>query len=303
MRLVGLDLGGTSIKGGVVSEQGVILERRTVEIDRTRGADALIGALAGLARDLGAPRRVGLGAPGLFDRERGVVLGSPNLPFLEGVALRGELARRLSLDDSAVLLENDANAAAIGEHWVGAGRGESDLLVLTLGTGVGGGLVLGGELYAGAGGMAGEIGHVVVDPAGPPCGCGSRGCLETLASATAAQRRATARGLPRDRPGDLVRLAEDARRAPGPERDLLLEIGRDLGRGLASVVTLLDVRLFVIGGGFGGALDLLEPGVRAGLGERSYGGRLERVRIVPAELGTDAGWMGAARLTLSFPAR
>jgi len=299
MRLVGLDLGGTSIKGGAVSERGEILERRSIDIDRARGASALIDGLAGLARDLGVRSRVGLGAPGLFDRERGVVLESPNLPFMEGVALRGELARRLSLDESAVLLENDANAAAIGEHWAGAGRGEADLLMVTLGTGVGGGLILGGELYSGAGGMAGEIGHVVIDPAGPSCGCGARGCLETLASATAAQRRAGALGLPRD----LVLLADLARRAPGPERDLLFEVGRDLGRGLAAVVTLLDVRLFVIGGGFGAALDVLEPGIRAGLGERSYGRRLEHVRVVPAELRADAGWMGAARLTLSFPPR
>jgi glucokinase len=299
MRLVGLDLGGTSIKGGAVSEQGKILDRRSIDIDRSKGPGALIDSLAALSRALGASPRVGLGAPGLFDRERGVVLESPNLAFLEGVALRGELARRLSLAESAVVLENDANAAALGEHWAGAGRGETDLLMVTLGTGVGGGLILGGQLYSGAGGMAGEIGHVVVDPAGPACGCGARGCLETLASATAAQRRAAALGLPRD----LVLLTDLARRAPGPERDVLFEVGRDLGRGLAGVLTLLDIRLFVIGGGFGAALDMLRPGIAAGLGERSYGRRLEHVRVVPAELGSDAGWMGAARLTLSFPPR
>lgn len=299
MRLVGLDLGGTSIKGGAVSDQGEILERRSIDIDRSKGPSALIDSLAALARALGASPRVGLGAPGLFDRQRGVVLESPNLAFLEGVALRGELARRLSLAESAVVLENDANAAALGEHWAGAGRGEADLLMVTLGTGVGGGLILGGRLYSGAGGMAGEIGHVVVDPTGPTCGCGARGCLETLASATAAQRRAGALGLPRD----LVLLAEQARRAPGPERDVLFEVGRDLGRGLACVLTLLDIRLFVIGGGFGAALDVLQPGIAAGLAERSYGRRLEHVRVVPAELGTDSGWMGAARLTLSFPPR
>jgi len=303
MRLVGLDLGGSSIKGGAAAEDGEVLDRRSVDLGGARDADDVIDALAGLARELGADRCVGLGAPGLFDRERGVVLESPNLPYLQGVALRRELARRLGLDESAVLLENDANAAAIGEHWIGAGRGESDLLMITLGTGVGGGFILGGELYAGVGGMAGEIGHVVVDPSGPVCGCGSRGCLETLASATAAQRRATALGLPRERPGDLVLLADIARRQSGPERDLLVEVGRDLGRGLAGVVTLLDVRLFVIGGGFGAALDVLGPGIRAGIGERSYGHRLESVRVVPAALGTDAGWMGAARLTLSFPSR
>jgi glucokinase len=303
MRLVGLDLGGTSIKAGVVSDQGEVLDRRSSEVVAASGAPGVLESLAALARELGVERKLGLGAPGLFDRERGVVLESPNLPFLEGVPLRGELARRLGLAEEDVLLENDANAAAIGEHWLGAGRSEPDLLMVTLGTGVGGGLILRGELYAGPGGMAGEIGHVVVDPAGPPCPCGSRGCLETFASASAAQRRATALGLPAGAPGDLLRLTDLARRAAGRERDLLLDVGRHLGWGLAAVVTLLDVRVFVIGGGFGAALDVLEPGIRAGLGERSYGPRLDAVRIVRAQLGADAGWMGAARLTVSFRPR
>jgi glucokinase len=172
-------------------------------------------------------------------------------------------------------------------------------LLVTLGTGVGGGLVLGGKLFSGPGGMAGEIGHVVVDPNGTVCGCGARGCLETLASATAARRRAIERRLG----DDLESLAAKARRSAGPERELFLDVGRDLGRGLAVALTLLDVRLFVVGGGFGAALDLLEPGVRAGIAERSYGRRADDLRIVAAALGPDAGWIGAARLALSFRAR
>jgi glucokinase len=175
--------------------------------------------------------------------------------------------------------------------------------MVTLGTGVGGGFVLGGALYAGPGGMAGEIGHVVVDPAGPPCGCGSRGCLEVLASATGAQRRALELGLPPEEPGNLVMLAERARQGASPERELLRQIGLDLGRGLAAVVTLLDLRLFVVGGGFGAALDVLLPGLREGMSERSYGERLEGVRVLPAALGADAGWIGAAKLSLSCRTR
>jgi len=296
VRSVGIDLGGTALKAGVVSGSGEVIERRTIPVDARAGAAGLLDRMADLARDLGAEGAVGLGSPGLFDRERGVVLQAPNLGFLEGISLRDELARRLGLPQRAVLLENDANVAALGEHWLGAGRGEDDLLLVTLGTGVGGGLLLAGELYSGSGGMAGEIGHVVVDPSGPVCGCGSRGCLETLASATAAQRRAASLGLD----ADLVRLAERARKAPGPERELLEAIGTDLGRGLAVALTMLDVRLFVIGGGFGAALDVLEPGLRTGLAERSYGGRAPEVRIVSAALGADAGWIGAARLALSF---
>ncbi|MFN0008934.1 MAG: ROK family protein [Planctomycetota bacterium] len=300
---VGLDLGGSAIKAGAISADGRIVARRSVAVEPGKGTAAVLDDLAGLARELGATYRVGLGSPGIFDRERGVVLASPNLRFLEGVALRRELAARLSIPDDRVVLENDANCAALGEHWRGAGRGEPDFLMLTLGTGVGGGLILSGALYAGPGGMAGEAGHVVIEPTGPACGCGSRGCLETLASASAAHRRATAAGLPPGKPGDLELLAEIARRSPGPERDLLVDVGRDLGHGLAVFVTLLDLRLFVIGGGFGAALDVLDEGIRRGLRERSYGRRLDDVRWISAELGADAGWIGAARLTLSSPDR
>jgi len=299
MRAVGIDLGGTAIKAGAVSAEGEVLDRRSAPVDAGAGPAVLLDRMAAIARELGASGAIGLGSPGLLDRARGAVIEAPNLHFLEGISLRDELARRLGLAPDAVALENDANVAALAEHWLGAGRGESHLCLVTLGTGVGGGLVLAGELYSGPGGMAGEIGHVVVDPNGPPCGCGARGCLETRASASAARRRALERGLP----GDLAELAAAARRSAGPERTLLLEVGVDLGRGLASVLTLLDVRLFVIGGGFGAAVDVLEPGIRMGLAERSYGARVAEVRIVPAALGADAGWIGAARLALSFPAR
>jgi glucokinase len=137
---------------------------------------------------------------------------------------------------------------------------------------------------------------VCIDPHGHGCGCGRRGCVEQYASATAARRRAVERGLPADAPGDLVKLAAAARRGSAPERALCHEIGRDLGRGLATVVTLLDLRCFVIGGGFGAATDVLQAGVRAGLEERSYGRRLAEVRAIPAELGADAGWIGAAKV-------
>jgi glucokinase len=298
-RAVGIDLGGTAIKAGAISETGTILDRRTVPVDVREGPGSLLDRIAEIARALGAEDGIGLGSPGVFDRGRGTILEAPNLHLLEGIQLCEEIARRLDVRADSVRLENDANVAALGEQWIGAGRGEADLLLVTLGTGVGGGLVLGGELFSGPGGMAGEIGHVVVDPSGNVCGCGARGCLETLASATAARRRAAERGLDED----LERLAATARRSDGPERDLLEEIGRDLGRGLAVALTLLDVRLFVVGGGFGAALDLLEPGVREGLAERSYGRGVDDLRIVPAALGPDAGWIGAARLALSFPAR
>jgi glucokinase len=296
MRLIGIDLGGTAIKAGAADEHGTVLDRRSIPTGLQDGADAVIDRMAGLARAMGAERCVGVGSPGLIDHAGGRVLECPNLKALEYVPLRDELARRLEFDPRGVVLENDANAAAVGENWLGAGREHEDLLMVTLGTGVGGGLILAGELYAGPGGMAGEIGHVCIDPEGPWCGCGRRGCVEQYASATAAKRRARELGLPADSPGDLVRLSAIAARTAGPERDLCTAIGRDLGRGLAMTITLLDLRCFVIGGGFGAALEVLRAGIHAGIAERTYGRRIADVKVLPAELGADAGWIGAARL-------
>jgi len=137
---------------------------------------------------------------------------------------------------------------------------------------------------------------VTIDPDGPHCGCGSRGCLETLASASAAARRARAAGLPAEDPGNLVLLAERARAGARPEAELLEAVGNDLGHGLAAALSLLDVRTFVLGGGFSAALDVLEPGIRRGLHEWGFGSRVDAVRLVRATLGADAGWIGAARL-------
>jgi glucokinase len=147
--------------------------------------------------------------------------------------------------------------------------------------------------------MAGEIGHVVVDPAGPLCGCGSRGCLETLASATAARRRATQARLPAGDPGNLELLVSAAEAGGEAERALLEDVGRDLGRGLGPVVCLLDMRVFVFTGGFAAAFAVLEKGIREGIDERSFGKRGSEIRLLRATLGPAAGWIGAARLAFS----
>ena len=291
-RAIGIDLGGTALKAGALEPDGAPGESRTLPTQLERGPEDLVERMARAARELGAGRSVGLAVPGLLDRDAGVVLASPNLKAIEGYALRDELARRLGLAPRCVAFENDANAAALGEHRAGAARDERDFVMVTLGTGVGGGIVLRGELVVGEGGLGGEVGHVVVDPRGPLCGCGSHGCLEQYASATAAMRRARERGLDED----LVRLSGRARQEDGPERRLLHEIGADLGRGLAAAATLLDVRCFVVGGGFGAALDLLREGVLAGLAERTFGRARDDWRLVPAALGGDAGWIGAAAI-------
>lgn len=296
-RQVGIDLGGTSIKAGVVTDSGEVVTEDNFDPGFARGPQAVLDTLADIFKRLGGGEQLGIGVPGLLDRARGHLIASPNLPGFVDLSVKHELARRVGLPPERVHVENDANAAAVGELWLGAGRGTRDALLVTLGTGIGGGLILNGELYAGSG-MAGEVGHVVVDPHGPPCGCGKRGCVETLASATAARRRALAAQLPPDKPGDLPTLTARARSGSLAELSLLREIGRDLGRGLGPVVCLLDLSTFVFGGGFSAALDLLEPGIREGLDERSYSGRGPHVRLLQATLGPSAGWIGAARVAL-----
>jgi len=296
LQRVGFDFGGTTIKAGAVKESGERLGERSVPNGLDVGPGEAFERMARLWRELGESDAVGIGIAGLVDTARGVVVQTPNLPGMDGVSLRAGLAQATGLPPEAVLVENDANVAALGEAWLGAARGERNALVVTLGTGVGGGLILDGRPFSGAG-MGGEVGHLVVDPAGLQCGCGSRGCLETLASATAARRRAVAAGLPPGAPGDLELLVRRAADGAGPERALLEEVGRDLGRGLAPVLCLLDLRLYVFGGGFAAAFEWLEPGIRAGLDERAFGGRAAGVRLRRAELGPSAGWIGAARLT------
>ena len=297
--MAGVDVGGSAVKLGVMAADGSHREERSFAVEVGRSAETIFAhAAETLAELAGSPLPgVGVGLPGLLDREAGCVRQSPNLPWLVDAPVRELLGEGLGLPPAQVILENDANVAALGEQWLGAARGARHLLLLTLGTGIGGGLILDGRLFVGEG-LAGEIGHVTVDPEGRPCGCGSRGCLETLASASAARRRAIERGLPREAPGDLELLAKLGRAHAGPERELLEHVGYDLGRGLADVGDLLDVRMFVVGGGFSAALDVLEPGIRRALGEWSYGERIAGVRLVRATLGGSAGWIGAARLLL-----
>jgi glucokinase len=298
--LIGIDVGGSAVKLGAIEADGSLRGETSIAIAAGEPRASIFERVAAAVRELtpgATPHGVGAGLPGLLDRARGGVVASPNLPWLSGADVRAELARRLDVAPERVHIGNDADCAAFGEQWLGAARAARHALVLTLGTGIGGGLILDGRLFTGEG-MAGEIGHVKIATSGPPCGCGSCGCLETFASATAARRRALERGLPREHPGDLEELEARARAAEGPERALLAEIGRDLGRGVAQALCLLDVRLFVFGGGFAAALDLLEPGIRAGLGEWAYGERVLGVRLQRAALGSSAGWIGAARLAL-----
>lgn len=290
MRALGLDIGGTAVKAGAIDVDGANRRETTRETGAGTTLATLLDALDDIRAELGPVDRIGIGAPGLLDRVEGRVLTSPNLPWMTEGPLVAPVVERSGLSRDAVAFENDANAAALGEFWLGAGREYASLLFVTLGTGVGGGLILEGELVLGAG-LAGEVGHFKVDPTGPPCGCGSHGCVEALASATAARRRAREAGLS----DNLAALNRAADAGEAPARALFQAIGRDLGYGLSAALNLLDLRTYVIGGGFSAAIAHLEPGIRAGFAEGSYGTRLDDLTVVRATLGASAGWIGAAR--------
>jgi glucokinase len=247
---------------------------------------------------------ISVAVPGTVDVAEGVVRKAPNLPCLDGFRLAAALSDEL---EWPATLENDANAAAVGEMWQGAGRGYRSIICITLGTGVGGGIILGGELWRGANGSAAEIGHMAVDPfAGVPCGCGSRGCLEVYASATAIVRM-TREALP-SYPQSMLHASDDlnseAVYTAGLQGDeLALEVfqrmGVYLGIGLANLINLLNPEIIVVGGGVANGWELFEQHMRQQVSERAFPLPARTVKILRAECGDDAGLLGAARLAFA----
>ncbi len=302
-RVIALDLGGTKLLSGVVDGEGVVEERAVSPTD-TSSEDAVLTQVeeaveSFLVDEIGA---IGLGMPSTIDQRRGAAVDSVNIPVTD-VAFRDRLRNRFGLPAA---IENDANAAALAEHRCGAGRGSRDMVMLTLGTGVGGGLILDGELYRGAIGAAGELGHITLDLNGPPCQgrCPGRGHLEAMASGTAADgfaREAAARNPE----GDLGRAAAEgktvdarlavelAAKGPGDARDVLDHVGYHLGVGIATFVNIFNPELVVIGGGFARAGDLLFEPARKVVAERALSPARDDVKIVPALLGVEAGLIGA----------
>lgn len=305
----GVDVGGTKIAGGVIDQDGTIVEELRVESPAT-DAEAIEEAIAGLVLELGSRHEieaVGIGAAGYIDKSRSVVMFAPNLAW-RNLDLKAELEDRVNLP---VIVENDANAAAWGEFTYGAGHDVDDLLLVTVGTGVGGGLVLDGELYRGAFGVGAEIGHMRVMPDGILCGCGNRGCFEQYASGSALVREArlAARGgslLARDlldRAGgdpDKITgpLITDAAQAGDPFAvEQLVLLGKWLGEGIASLTAILDPAVVVIGGGVSEAGELLLVPIRSAFAAQLTGrGHRPSLEVRKARLGNRAGIIGAADL-------
>ena len=308
---VGIDFGGTTVKVGLVAPAGRVAGVRvlpTAELRRpAQFIDGVARAVASLTGRVGlrADRiaGVGVGAPGSVEQARGIIRSLVNVPGWRDVPLARRLARRLQC---RCVVENDANCFALAEWRLGAGRGADDLVCLTLGTGVGGGLILNGSLYRGASGAAGEPGHMVLDPRGPRCGCGRLGCWEALVGASAivalgrmaVRRSKRLRMLVRDHDGRLTpRLIGRAARAGDPHaRAVWAEIGARLGVGVANLVNLCNPERVVIGGGIANNWSLFAPAMRLAVRREAMAVAGRAVRIVRARLGDFAGIVGAAVL-------
>ena len=296
------DLGGTHLRAATVDQKGSIQCRFKQNTPQVKDANAIVDAIVAAVDECGGVDQisaVSLVVPGTVNVEEGAVVKAPNLPCLDGFRLSAALTEQL---DVPAILENDANAAAVGEMWQGAAVGCNTIICVTLGTGVGGGIILNGKLWRGVDGAAAEIGHMCVDPfGGVACTCGSRGCLEVFASATAIVRM-TREASPRY-PDSVLHGVEDRTAEmifeAGQEGDeLALEIFRRmgvyLGIGLANLINILNPEMIVIGGGVVNGWDLFEKHMHQQVEERAF--PLLRVKIVRAKCGDDAGLLGAARL-------
>ncbi|MGE5569019.1 MAG: ROK family protein [Rhodospirillales bacterium] len=294
---IGVDLGGTNLRAAAIDRNGKVLQKIEGATQLSAGRDAvvsdIVAAIVKLRATIGVERLVGIGIgiPGFIIMEKGLVTDSPNLPAFHNFPIRDEIERLLQ---SPVLLENDANAAALGEKWMGAGRDVQDLVLLTLGTGIGGGIICNGKVLHGFVGMAGELGHITVVPGGNPCGCGNNGCLEKHASATAITTMARLMGL-----GENLTSKQVYDLAIGGDqkaRVVFERMGIALGTALAALINIFNFPLYLLSGGVLGAWDLFAPAMFEEVRRRSVVFRSTETRIDKATLGNEAGLFGAAYL-------
>lgn len=299
---IGLDLGGTNLRAAAIDRNGMLLDKISGDTEFSAGREAVLNDIAAAISKMrdkhgtAGLAGIGVGVPGFIRMKEGVITGSNNLPFLENVPVRDELCRRLG---TKVILENDANAAALGEQWMGAGRGVDDLVLMTLGTGIGGGIISGGRIVRGSVGMAGEFGHVSVVVNGNPCGCGNQGCLEKHASASAVTAMAKLMRLGDGLSSkDVFDLAKAGGDAGDKAKHIWKVVGEALGMMMAMLINTFNFPLYLLSGGMLPAWELFEPHMTRVAKERSFTFRatLTETRIAQATLGNEAGLYGAAYL-------
>jgi glucokinase len=313
--IIGVDLGGTKISAGAIRQDGsqtsgVRSVATLAELGADGVVDRIVGVIEGVILDTinetGASRRdfvgIGIGAPGPLDREKGIVVVAPNLGWRD-FPLRDRISSRLNLPST---LDNDANCATVGEWWLGAARGGRNVVGMTIGTGIGGGLILDGELYHGSSDVAGEIGHTTIDVNGRHCKCGNYGCLEAYASGPAIATRAaealvredTASMLPSMVDGQLDRITAElvydaAKKGDGLANEIVRDTARYLGAGVATLLNVINPDVVVVAGGVTRAGEALFGPLRTEVRRRAFKPAVQACRIVPAELPGTAGVVGA----------
>lgn len=308
--VIASDLGGTNLRMAAIDSDGNILYRTKRDTPKAERADEIVVALTETAeecissvKDSGDVAAVAIAAPATVSAEKGIILKAPNVPALDGFRIVAALESKLGLK---TILENDANAAAVGENWLGASQGVENSICVTLGTGVGGGIIINGNILQGVDGTAGEIGHICVEPFGAPCGCGSRGCLEQYSSATAVVRQTqelAAKYSNSELPQKQRLTSKDIYEAGLNGDELALEVFRKqgfyLGIALGGLINVLNPEVIVIGGGASAGWDLFMPHLEEQLEIRAWREPRVRARLNKALLGDDAGILGAAKLAFN----
>jgi glucokinase len=312
--IIGVDLGGTKILTALADMDGRLVAEVKVSTEAREGRQHVLGRITGSVEQVlekagVKPEQVqalALGAPGPLDTRQGIIHFAPNLGWHD-LPVKQVLEQRLAIP---VLLDNDANLAALGEHRYGAGRNEDNMVYITVSTGIGGGLILGGRLYHGSADVAGEIGHMTVCPDGPLCSCGNRGCLEALASGTAIAREARelaacgrGAGILAESGGDpagitAVTVAAAAAAGDAGAKSIIARAARYLGIGIANIINILNPSLVVLGGGVMDMGELIWQNLRPEVQARTLEAAGKSARLAPAELGSRAGVMGAVALAL-----
>ncbi len=292
---LGIDLGGTQLRAAIVDREGRIIERGAVATNVAGGPDAIVAQMVELARGVGVrhpeclAQTIGVCAPGPLDTVAGVVLEIATMPGWENFPLRQRLSEAFG---QSVVLENDAIAAAFGEWKFGAGAGVKNMVYVTVSTGIGGGVVVDGHLLRGNRGMAGHIGHMMIAPDGPRCGCGGIGCFEALASGTNFAIAGQAKGF-----ADGAAIVEAARKGNKAALELVRQEADYLGYGFASLIHLFSPERLVIGGGVSKALDLMQTQIRAKIADIVMP-PFRGCELVAAQLGDNSGIVGAAALAM-----
>ncbi len=309
--VLAVDLGGTNIRVAAINEEGII-ERRVKRLTPVQeGCETVFRHLLSSLNEVSSSFDkkqicgVGMGIAGVIDIEKGIVTQSPNLLGFDGYPIKAKLIASFS-PSLPTVIDNDANMAAMGEKWKGAGIGVNNLLCLTLGTGIGGGIIIQGKILHGADGMAGELGHIIVDPQGAKCGCGNNGCLEALATGSAIKREAI-KALPRHPESEIYKRCEGKIENVTPEivyqsaqasdplaQKIYQEMGRYLGIGIASLINIFNPEMVIIGGGVSKAWEVFSPATRKEVQMRALRIPALRARLVPANCPDDAGLFGAA---------